>query len=84
MTRVFKVLFMTIVAIYSMKRLFYLIAVVVGLSMLVIGVGMTTPRVNATGRFALGGNLGLEVMVIIAVVAVIISFSNRENFNVKI
>lgn len=60
-----------------MKEFLVILTIIVILTGLVIGISTSDPEIDATGRFALGGNLGLQLIIIIVAVFTLISVGAR-------
>jgi|GEM_PF-3315810 len=60
-----------------MKTFLVIISVLVVLTGIVLGISMSSPEVDTTGRFVLGGNLGLQIIIIIVIVFTLVSVGTR-------
>jgi hypothetical protein len=56
-----------------MKELLIILTAIVVITGLVIGIGMSSPEIDATGQFALGGSFGLQMIIILVVLFTLVS-----------
>ena len=60
-----------------MKRLLYIVVAAVVLSTLVLGISASAPELDVTGNFAVGGNLGLGLIVVLVASYTVVSLNKR-------
>jgi len=60
-----------------MKAFLVIISALVIMTGIVLGISMSSPEVDATGRFVLGGNLGLQIIIIMVIVFTLVSVGTK-------